>query len=121
MPPSSLPIHTRCNPSSSWCGYAAPRALHSFPTRRSSDLYRVVRTVAVGDGPIGIDLIGTPGNEFDPDRKSTRLNSSHLVNSYAVFCLKKKKQRCAQLKKALSELRRSGESRVDDKQQKNAT
>src|SRR2546426_4171448 len=25
------------------------------------------------------------------DRKSTRLNSSHLVNSYAVFCLKKKK------------------------------
>src|SRR5256885_4633650 len=28
------------------------------------------------------------------DRKSTRLNSSHLVISYAVFCLKKKKQDC---------------------------
>src|SRR5205807_4307937 len=28
---------------------------------------------------------------FDKDRKSTRLNSSHLVISYAVFCLKKKK------------------------------
>src|SRR5256885_13154058 len=28
---------------------------------------------------------------FDRDRKSTRLNSSHLVISYAVFCLKKKK------------------------------
>src|SRR5256885_11568561 len=27
-----------------------------------------------------------------PDRKSTRLNSSHLVISYAVFCLKKKKR-----------------------------
>src|SRR5471030_3335630 len=27
----------------------------------------------------------------EPDRKSTRLNSSHLGNSYAVFCLKKKK------------------------------
>src|SRR5256885_2866071 len=27
------------------------------------------------------------------DRKSTRLNSSHLVISYAVFCLKKKKKR----------------------------
>src|SRR5437899_8712791 len=26
-----------------------------------------------------------------PDRKSTRLNSSHLGNSYAVFCLKKKR------------------------------
>src|SRR5256885_10907284 len=29
--------------------------------------------------------------EVDRDRKSTRLNSSHLVISYAVFCLKKKK------------------------------
>src|SRR5256885_4623254 len=28
----------------------------------------------------------------DRDRKSTRLNSSHLVISYAVFCLKKKKK-----------------------------
>src|SRR3989454_7517682 len=28
------------------------------------------------------------------DRKSTRLNSSHLVISYAVFCLKKKKKKC---------------------------
>src|SRR2546426_2385102 len=28
------------------------------------------------------------------DRKSTRLNSSHLVISYAVFCLKKKKGAC---------------------------
>src|ERR1039457_568856 len=27
--------------------------------------------------------------ELEPDRKSTRLNSSHLVISYAVFCLKK--------------------------------
>src|SRR5437588_6978785 len=29
----------------------------------------------------------------DPDRKSTRLNSSHTVISYAVFCLKKKRSR----------------------------
>src|SRR6266850_3551048 len=36
-----------------------------------------------------------------PDRKSTRLNSSHLVISYAVFCLKKKKtpqQACSNAK-----------------------
>src|SRR2546426_4246495 len=33
-----------------------------------------------------------PGFE---DRKSTRLNSSHLVISYAVFCLKKKTWDCA--------------------------
>src|SRR2546426_5938017 len=33
-----------------------------------------------------------PSRLADPgDRKSTRLNSSHLVISYAVFCLKKKK------------------------------
>src|SRR2546426_9238492 len=31
-----------------------------------------------------------PGHHVDRDRKSTRLNSSHLVISYAVFCLKKK-------------------------------
>src|SRR5256885_5833656 len=31
------------------------------------------------------------GNGRNGDRKSTRLNSSHLVISYAVFCLKKKK------------------------------
>src|SRR2546426_3867625 len=35
------------------------------------------------------------GDEAVPrrDRKSTRLNSSHLVISYAVFCLKKKKKK----------------------------
>src|SRR2546430_10083948 len=32
---------------------------------------------------------------FKPDRKSTRLNSSHSQISYAVFCLKKKKKRQA--------------------------
>src|SRR2546426_9010672 len=32
----------------------------------------------------------------DGDRKSTRLNSSHLVISYAVFCLKKKKEHTRQ-------------------------
>src|SRR5437588_8669820 len=32
------------------------------------------------------------GDEWALDRKSTRLNSSHTVISYAVFCLKKKKK-----------------------------
>src|SRR5256885_7272866 len=39
-------------------------------------------------------LFGLPRQTFGSsprDRKSTRLNSSHLVISYAVFCLKKKK------------------------------
>src|SRR5438132_6557086 len=36
---------------------------------------------------------GVPVITNDGDRKSTRLNSSHTVISYAVFCLKKKKQK----------------------------
>src|SRR5260221_3457891 len=36
---------------------------------------------------------GDPGCDRLGDRKSTRLNSSHTVISYAVFCLKKKKKR----------------------------
>src|SRR2546426_8764807 len=35
----------------------------------------------------------TAGEPPGQDRKSTRLNSSHLVISYAVFCLKKKKKK----------------------------
>src|SRR5256885_3722898 len=39
-----------------------------------------------------------------PDRKSTRLNSSHLVISYAVFCLKKKKKQTCSTRPRVSEL-----------------
>src|SRR2546426_7563018 len=46
------------------------------------------RLAAVGTGA-RICLVSSTGAVF-PDRKSTRLNSSHLVISYAVFCLKKK-------------------------------
>src|SRR5690606_42000359 len=35
---------------------------------------------------------GVPVEKMEQDRKSTRLNSSHVKNSYAVICLKKKKQ-----------------------------
>src|SRR2546426_6318535 len=44
--------------------------------------------VLVGDQELGRRRDGTLSGQ---DRKSTRLNSSHLVISYAVFCLKKKK------------------------------
>src|SRR5256885_10556419 len=39
-----------------------------------------------------VDIFRSFGGEVE-DRKSTRLNSSHLVISYAVFCLKKKKKK----------------------------
>src|SRR5256885_8263721 len=58
-----------------------------FPTRRSSDLgISRRRTHRGGPSDRRADAPGSAGG----DRKSTRLNSSHLVISYAVFCLKKK-------------------------------
>src|SRR5258708_28726922 len=42
------------------------------------------------------------------DRKSTRLNSSHQIISYAVFCLKKKKNRQQSSSKRLLTLRETG-------------
>src|SRR5690349_23824417 len=80
--------------------------LPSFPTRRSSDLIGLFppdRRI----GALGEVLAPAPGHGLaprsdllwnrrigpgEPDRKSTRLNSSHVEISYAVFCLKKKKQ-----------------------------
>src|SRR5437870_8084197 len=55
--------------------------------------------VPVGDQPLawvdGLEGAIREGAEIGPvdrDRKSTRLNSSHVAISYAVFCLKKKKK-----------------------------
>src|SRR5438445_9254975 len=71
--------------------------LHSFPTRRSSDL-QLVRVADVRQDDVDFlgllprGLIGHGrAKKVDIDRKSTRLNSSHANISYAVFCLKKKK------------------------------
>src|SRR5690625_6037172 len=38
------------------------------------------------------ELLGKRYGMWTEDRKSTRLNSSHVASSYAVFCLKKKEQ-----------------------------
>src|SRR5205807_9161313 len=94
---------------------ASPLYPHSFPTRRSSDLQRWSSASSPhlpsgggGGQPAGRVLGPAAGLRPRPDsygcrasvasgtltsrdRKSTRLNSSHLVISYAVFCLKKKK------------------------------
>ena len=40
------------------------------------------------------DELAKNGKCVSQDRKSTRLNSSHVVISYAVFCLKKKNKQC---------------------------
>src|SRR5207253_8700550 len=108
-----------CYPHFSFLTLCAHPHLHSFPTRRSSDLLvnrhqavfvldrehivvpdhlqgrdevgPEVPAMAVADGakkerPVPLVAVGL-GIE---DRKSTRLNSSHVAISYAVFCLKKK-------------------------------
>src|SRR5258708_23993461 len=48
--------------------------------------------VAVGLGEDERRVVGSHDNSTLIDRKSTRLNSSHQIISYAVFCLKKKKR-----------------------------
>src|SRR5690606_40533145 len=95
--------------------------LHSFPTRRSSDLLVVteeddetiyLRTLeefihhnlVLRQGPVPATAafsyrVRSPEDLdkavawFSEDRKSTRLNSSHVKISYAVFCLKKKNKK----------------------------
>src|SRR5262245_63142653 len=73
----------------------APRST-LFPTRRSSDLDADGVAETNGDGeieiPVVVEIAGSQATRrgSGPDRKSTRLNSSHLGISYAVFCLKKK-------------------------------
>src|SRR5690606_42132318 len=83
------------------------RALHSFPTRRSSDLTltatplttwlpRQVMQAKPCSSPSTVDTATATSSPSQAeaataaDRKSTRLNSSHVKISYAVFCLKKK-------------------------------
>src|SRR5262245_64936696 len=51
------------------------------------------RSSSCGCGSDSVGALGeSPGRNVLEDRKSTRLNSSHLGISYAVFCLKKKKK-----------------------------
>src|SRR5437588_5946469 len=63
-----------------------------FPyTTLFRSLERSIVTPAAGSGSYYKEPV--PGDKAKPrDRKSTRLNSSHTVISYAVFCLKKKKR-----------------------------
>src|SRR5699024_12586867 len=97
--------------------YAHPRVLPSFPTRRSSDL--TFGVFFIGFESSAADFVSVvsdkssawlasgsslssvntgsllslaPTGSGVEDRKSTRLNSSHVSISYAVFCLKTKEQ-----------------------------
>src|SRR5690606_40854631 len=53
-------------------------------------LHEIGRDRHPGPGPGGQSFLGQVDLGEGKDRKSTRLNSSHVKISYAVFCLKKK-------------------------------
>src|SRR5258708_28586587 len=62
--------------------------------KTSSSNPRVVRERKTHAKRAARSAIGSPRFAWVLDRKSTRLNSSHQIISYAVFCLKKKKKKC---------------------------
>src|SRR5690625_5246460 len=63
--------------------------------RNSEAFIPELSLVAIGqhENILGHLMLTTNKIINEKDRKSTRLNSSHVATSYAVFCLKKKKQR----------------------------
>src|SRR5690606_40718803 len=93
--------------------YLVLRHISSLPPRRSSDLVPLIPSAvgfakqnvitgasarnwnSYGD-QVGLSSHVQPWQQAlisDPDRKSTRLNSSHVKSSYSVFCLNKKSLR----------------------------
>src|SRR5258708_17723961 len=73
----------------------APLPISEFQPRLRTAVHQPVERRAPGEvlhgtiGPVqGFDVAG----DIEADRKSTRLNSSHQIISYAVFCLKKKRE-----------------------------
>src|SRR5690349_24098383 len=93
--------------------------IHSFPTRRSSDLWGAkpfpkdsregqFQLLASGNGDDNVLRINADARILGAtDRKSTRLNPSHVEMSYAVFCLKKKTEQ----RRRLQDVARQGRVR----------
>src|SRR2546426_4533402 len=79
-----------------------PRLVRLNPRRRAAEIARLI-----------LERVFLPIRSvvasFE-DRKSTRLNSSHLVISYAVFCLKKKKPKRIHEDDAVITLARAAQS-----------
>src|SRR5690349_23933251 len=62
------------------------------PEEEKNDEIFSKQLAALCDGVFICDAFGSAHRAHASDRKSTRLNSSHVEISYAVFCLKKKKK-----------------------------
>src|SRR5256885_12449375 len=80
-------------------GFRSIHAPDSGPREEFHQLYEGLQKDDARNRMICADVVSATNEGRSPlvlterteDRKSTRLNSSHLVISYAVFCLKKKK------------------------------
>src|SRR5205807_8237771 len=88
----ALPIYDMVMPQPPAESLDAPSAVASALTTTLSAARRPIVLWGAGIGLAGLqtlvaDWLRTTGLPFVSDRKSTRLNSSHLVISYAVFCL----------------------------------
>src|SRR5690242_21062292 len=74
-------------------------------------------------GPLGLQRQIDAGNQIEVveddqcggDRKSTRLNSSHMSISYAVFCLKKKKKKTMKIDIRTEQRKRKTTHKLTDK------
>src|SRR5690606_39338018 len=98
--PMKLPLTRQRN----MCGFRARRGDVYRPVQKGNrqglDSFRIVGHRVFWRGLGGGVFVQWYGNlhPTDRDRKSTRLNSSHVKISYAVFCLKKKKKKETQQK-----------------------
>src|SRR5699024_12592085 len=112
-------IIVRIAPLFSYPCSGAHHDLHSCPTRRSSDLIASIMDEIAGKVQFGVGKSSGENRDhpiFEDtdwdvykdipisilDRKSTRLNSSHVSISYAVFCLTQKKRHMRQQMSAAS-------------------
>src|SRR5438034_7313480 len=97
------PNSTTVTPAKGRSVLTGSRLHEGVPVRRGDGAIEVAEAAFVLHLARGVEH---PGHGGAIDRKSTRLNSSHTVISYAVFCLKKKKTR--------SQSRRSCDERIAD-------
>src|SRR5437870_9235451 len=80
-------------PSSAYYGAETQRAVQNFPIsglRLPKEFVRAMALIKLSAARANMQLGLLDPKKGEADRKSTRLNSSHVAISYAVFCLKKK-------------------------------
>src|SRR5438094_7811551 len=97
--------------------FGVHRDLHSFPTRRSSDLPASRPRPRPVPIRVATSRCRDVATRMGTDRKSTRLNSSHRTISYAGFCVKKKNNPLFPLQITTENLQRAKQQSNDQSQE----